>query len=142
MNSEISEARYQFYKKHPEVAVVEANDQIIESWATDNVLSLEKLNTWEIASNALDGRLAKNTTRLEIQPESPQAAPAVTPEPSLKEMSVDQLREIVKSQRVDFTPQLPASYTPERIRKMPAEELRQLQTKYGSATLNKRLAGR
>ena len=48
---------------------------------------------------------------------------------------------MVKSQRVDFTRKLPDIYTPEKIRGMRAPELRQLQTKYGSAVLNSRLRG-
>lgn len=143
VNSTMLKARYQFYKKHPEIAPNMANDDLISNWAEENVQSLELPYTWDLASRALDGSLAKNTARVQVEPpDSEPAVPAAKqPQQNLKDMSVEQLRKIVKSQRVDFRPQLPATYTAERIRTMPAAELRQLQTRYSSAVLNARLRG-
>ena len=90
------QARYLFflYRKHPEIAPVEANDNLISQFAEEHILSLELLNTWEICARALEGQLARNTARTEVQPTVIAETSAEAPEPTdLRKLSVPELRQ-------------------------------------------------
>jgi hypothetical protein len=90
-------SRYLFYKKHPEVAPVKANDLEFQGFADANGLSLETPSTWETAFAELSalGKLAENTrSKIAVEKPEPVAEGAA---PVAEENEQTRLRRIRKA---------------------------------------------
>jgi hypothetical protein len=151
-----AQARWQFYKHHPNVAPIQANEIFIDQWAVDNMKSLENVATWNAAYEALKDKLSENIHHVVV--ERPQAAPTAPAEPALEGQALlrkliadlnsdnaetrfdaeDQLKRIQAGARLEKDTDvtyLARLYAPANLRRLPDAQLVWLRKKYGPSTV-------
>jgi hypothetical protein len=152
-------AFYNFFRAHwrEGLSSCQANRAILEDYMDENLLDASKAESFEIAYLACGNQLARKAKPAAPTPPAPVVIEpaALTEDERLREIlrehkgdpkaASNAARAILKTKDAQNKAQqttLPADITGELLRKMPADRMRKLQTRYGATALTARLQGK